>query len=186
MFATGSNRAIMLGESNMNNIIIKEKTEALEKHLEKHTESYDEENTENAVAYFLANKESIKYLLSAHVINDRQHILRTHLISNFGVIDLNVIDKLMNKEGIHTKKKIKFLTYTLPIALALLLSILLVYVFKDLILFILFSIGIAVITVILGANLEERNGSKALTYRLSDKYRSMKTPEMHLLLKEMK
>ncbi len=163
--------------------LIKKRTEELEKEMASCSSSNRVDITAAAVTYFISNKDKLKYLLSAHIINDRSETMLNHLIINFGDIDRNVIIKLLNKEKIYSKSRINFLTYVLPAILLVAVLFISTWSTKSLGVFLISVISSLVLYFIWAVIFENRNKTKALTYRLSKEHRSLCIPSSYILNK---
>ncbi len=159
------------------NTVIKEKTEAI-KEIVKLCGSSDtyEENTRNAVTYFINNKEDLKYLLSAYKISNRSEVALDHFRREFGHHNKDEIRRLLNREKVWSSGPINFLTYIVPLIVVISIVTVIILYFNTSLAYWMTPVSALIIYCIIVSNLEDRNTTRALTYKLSPAHRSLKKP----------
>ena len=141
-----------------------------------------DEPTQSALIYFTANKDKLKYLLTAYNIDDRHYVLLTHLKSQFGKINVDMLRPALNKEWIWSVKILNFLNFIIPI-----ISICPIYLYYILVntdtsinfKIIYFILQIIPIFLLAGI-IESIFSSKYVPYRIAKEYRGYARPEESL------
>ena len=141
-----------------------------------------DEPTQSALIYFTANKDKLKYLLTAYNIDDRHYVLLTHLKDQFGKINVDMLRPALNKELILSVKILNFLNFIIPIIIICPIYLYYILVYTDtpisfkIIYFILQIIPIF----LLASIIESIFGSKYVPYRIAKEYRGYARPEESL------
>lgn len=140
-----------------------------------------DEPTQSALIYFTANKDKLKYLLTAYNIDDRHYVLLTHLKDQFGKINVDMLRPALNKELILSVKILNFLNFFIPTIIVFSIYLYIVLCTNISVEYKVFLFIAQILPwLLLGLILENILTSKYVPYRIAKEYRSYARPEESL------
>lgn len=144
-----------------------------------------DKNTADAYAYFIANEQELKYLLSAYKVTNRYTIMIRHFTNVFGQVNEEQLKWLLNRNGIYNNFMQIFIIYIFFAIICL--SILIATIWYKVrhpefgpLSVVAGTIGPIVLYLIIGLRLENWSDSFSLTYRLDSRYKNLPRPNQEI------